>query len=116
MSEVDNTSDVDKPVSTAQQEAITESLNSAKGYTDEQIEATVAGTLHFKGSVDTFDDLPSEGNQNFDLWAILDTGKGYYWFSDEWNVLDFTVDLSQYYLKTETDTLLGHKVDKVEGK
>lgn len=55
-------------------------------------------------------------NQRFDLWAVLDTGKGYYWFNDEWNILDFTVDLSHYYLKTETDSLLGDKVDKVEGK
>jgi hypothetical protein len=116
LSEVDNTADIDKPVSTAQGLAIAEALSGANTYTDEQIAATVAGTLHFKGSVDTFADLPAEDNQRFDLWAVLDTGKGYYWFGDEWNILDFTVDMSHYYKRDETDTKLETKVDKVAGK
>ena len=116
LSAVDNTSDTDKPVSTAQSTAIEEALDSAKEYTDEQIAATVAGTLHFKGEVATFDDLPQEDNERFDLWAVLDIGKGYYWFNDEWNLLDFSVDLSQYYTRNEVDTSLDTKVDKVTGK
>jgi hypothetical protein len=30
----------------------------------------------------------------FDLWANLRDGHGYYWFSNEWNLLDFNVDIS----------------------
>lgn len=37
LDKVDNTSDEDKPVSTLQQEAITNALNEAKNYTDEQV-------------------------------------------------------------------------------
>jgi hypothetical protein len=112
---VNNTSDIDKPVSTAQQEAITTALTESKSYTDTQIEATVSGTLHYMGSVATFADLPVTNNM-FDFWAVLDEGKGYYWFNDEWNILDFSLDLSSYYQRNETDTLLQTKVDKEEGK
>lgn len=30
----------------------------------------------------------------FDLWANLRDGHGYYWFADEWNLIDFNADLS----------------------
>jgi hypothetical protein len=112
---VDDTSDEDKPVSTAQQSAITAAIATANGYTDGRIEAVVNGTLHYKGDVATYDALPTD-NGVFDLWHVLDTKKGYYWFGEEWNLLDFSVDLSSYYEKQETDTLLGGKVDKEEGK
>jgi hypothetical protein len=111
----DDTSDLDKPVSTAQQTAISAALSSSIEYTDDRIEAVVNGTLHYLGDVDTYDDLPTENNV-FDLWHVLDTGKGYYWFGEDWNLLDFSVDLSKYYEKTETNDLLNDKVDKVSGK
>jgi hypothetical protein len=85
-------------------------------YTDERVEAAISETLHYEGSVDTYADLPAANNQIFDLWSVVDEGKGYYWFNDEWNLLDFSVDLSRYYQKSDTDTLLLTKVDKEEGK
>lgn len=49
----------------------------------------------------------------FDLWSLQADGHGYYWFGDAWNLLDFDVDLSQYYTKLETDALLATKQDKL---
>jgi chromosome segregation ATPase len=115
LAQVDNTADADKPVSTAQAAAIAETLTASKTYTNAQIQATINGTLHYKGDVETYADLPLE-NERFDLWHVLDTGKGYYWFGGEWNLLDFSVDLSAYYTTEETDTLLGDKVAKEPGK
>ncbi|WP_424244385.1 hypothetical protein Dip510_001599 [Elusimicrobium posterum] len=45
----------------------------------------------------------------FDLWANMADNHGYYWFGDMWNLLDFDVDLSQFYTKLETDALLAEK-------
>ncbi|MDR3170315.1 MAG: hypothetical protein LBU17_01665 [Treponema sp.] len=115
LAQVDNTADADKPVSTAQAAAIDNARSEAQEYTDEQIAATVAGTLHYMGDVATYAELPEE-NELFDLWHILDTGDGYYWFGGTWNHLDFSVDLSAYYQKDETDERLNGKVDKVPGK
>jgi hypothetical protein len=47
----------------------------------------------------------------FDLWHRTSDTKGYYWFGDEWNMLDFSVDLSLYYTKNDVDGLLANKVD-----
>ncbi|MDR1301545.1 MAG: hypothetical protein LBK43_03630 [Treponema sp.] len=115
LSSVNNTSDQDKPVSTAQVAAITASLNAAKEYIDAQIQAFIRNTLHYMGNVATYTDLP-EDPELFDLWHVLDTGNGYYWFGDMWNLLDFSLDLSQYYTAEETDAFLNEKVDKEPGK
>jgi parallel beta-helix repeat protein len=42
----------------------------------------------------------------FDLWAFTD-GHGYYRFDDAWNVLDFTIDMTQYYTREEIDNTTG---------
>lgn len=49
----------------------------------------------------------------FDLWLVAADDHSYYWTSSGWDLLDFNVDLSQYYTKTETDTLLGTKQDNL---
>jgi hypothetical protein len=103
---VDNVADQNKPVSIAQA--------AAKAYADAQIALMTSGTLHYAGEVATYADLPVNPNL-FDLYSVVDTKKGYYWFGDEWNLLDFNVDLTSYYTKTETNALLDTKVDKIEG-
>ncbi|MDR0651290.1 MAG: hypothetical protein LBG59_08050 [Candidatus Peribacteria bacterium] len=45
----------------------------------------------------------------WDLRANLDDDHGYYWFNIGWNVIDGSVDLSNYYTITEVDTKLATK-------
>jgi hypothetical protein len=87
----------------------------ADTYVDKKIAEAVSGVLHYVADVATYADLPATANM-FDLYAVLDESHGYYWFGDEWNLLDFSIDLSAYYTTTETDSLLALKVDKVDGK
>ena len=49
------------------------------------IEAATSGVYHFKGSVDTYTDLPSEDNKPGDVYNVLDTGKNYAWDGEAWD-------------------------------
>lgn len=51
--------------------------------------------------------------QNGWLFASTYDNKGYYWFQNTWNLIDMNVDMSQYYKKTEIDTMLTDYVQKV---
>lgn len=41
------------------------------------------------------------------LFAEESTGHGFYWFQNTWNKVDMNVDMSEYYKKTEIDSILG---------
>jgi hypothetical protein len=43
------------------------------------------------------------------LWSTTIDGHGWYWF-DEWNQLDFKIDMNNYYTKDEIDALLGYPI------
>jgi hypothetical protein len=103
---------------------ISPDLATIQAYVDEQINQKIGNTLNYRGDfVGFYDDAPSgdgeEGNVLlkldgtktaaftdgewveadyshglFDLWANKTDGHGYYWFNDEWNILDFNADLS----------------------
>ena len=51
--------------------------------------------------------------QNGWLFAEESTGHGFYWFQNTWNKVDMNVDMSEYYKKTEVDSLLTNYVEKV---
>lgn len=40
------------------------------------------------------------------LFAEESTGHGFYWFQNTWNKVDMNVDMSEYYKKTEIDSIL----------
>lgn len=68
----------------------------------------------YKGSVESYANLPTSGNEVGDVWNVLDTGKNYAWSdrSDiEWDDLAGIVDLSDYYDKLEINALVSQKVD-----
>lgn len=59
------------------------------------------GVYKVKGSVPTYNDLPTEGQEIGDVYNILDTGANYVWTEDGWDKLSETVDLTDYYTKEE---------------
>lgn len=107
---VDNTSDADKPISTATQAALDEKANVATtlagygitdAYTKSEVDAKVSSVYRFKGSVASFSALPTTGNVTGDVWNVEDTGSNYAWDGTAWDKLSETVDLTPYLTKTE---------------
>lgn len=66
------------------------------------------GVFRVKGSVATYDELPTENQQIGDVWNVLDSGANYCWTEEGWDKLSETIDLSDYYTKEEVDELISH--------
>ena len=63
----------------------------------EDLEEKIAVVYKFKGSVNTYADLPTEDNQTGDVWDVKADDMNYAWTADgEWDQLGPTVDLSGY--------------------
>ena len=73
LGEVDNTSDINKPVSTAQQEALNNVLNESKGYTDTKV-ADLVGTA--PETLDTLEELAQAMEENEDVVSALNNAIG----------------------------------------
>lgn len=108
-------------------EAITTALTDyyTKTETDNAISEAIGnlGTLfRFKGRVDTVNDLPASDNQQGDVYLVGAEGANefaeYYWTGTFFDYMGKTtsIDLTDYYKKSDVDNLLNSKVDKVEGK
>ena len=70
--------------------------------------ASEGNIMRYKGSVDTYDDLPTEDNKVGDVWNILDTGSNYAWDGEAWDEIGSTVDLSGYVQKTSIASIYSN--------
>jgi len=50
--------------------------------------------MHYKGSVPTYADLPTEDNKVGDVWNVTDTGNNYAWDGEQWDEFGSAIDLS----------------------
>lgn len=101
------------PVANLTSDSDTEALAASQGKVlDEKITALrteLSAALKYKGSVDTFDELPTEDLNPGDVYNVVaatgDTpaGTNYAWNGESWDALGGDVDLSGYYTKTEVD-------------
>lgn len=86
----------------------------------DDLKASVAAALDYKGTKDTYDALPSEGNKKGDVWNVVaaheDTpaGTNYAWDGAKWDPLGGTVDLSGYYTKTQVDDAISTAKTELE--
>lgn len=85
-----------------------------KTETDSAISDAIDGLgtiFNLLGSVATVQDLPSTGNTVGDVWYVQSQSSGYVWINDggtlRWEQLGATIDLTNYYTKTETDNLIA---------
>lgn len=88
-------------------------------YTKAEVDAKVSSVMRYKGSKNTYAELPSEGNEIGDVWNVVGAdavngvraGDNFAWNGTGWDNLGGAVVLDGYATK---DDLIG-KVDKVEG-
>lgn len=88
-------------------------------YTKSEVDAKISSVMRYKGSKDTYAELPSEGNEIGDVWNIVGAdaennvraGDNFAWNGTGWDNLGGAVVLDGYATKDDLD----EKVDKVEG-
>lgn len=91
----------------------------ADAYTKTEVDAKVSSVYHYKGTVSTYADLPSSGQEVGDVWNIetadsthgIKAGDNVAWTGSEWDVLSGTVDLTPYATKDELSAGLDGKSD-----
>lgn len=89
----------------------------------------VSKPLNYKGSVPTYNDLPTEGNLEGDVWNVIKTDVNYAWTGTDWDpfgssavniVDDLTTGGATAALSVEQGKVLkglvDTKVDKISGK
>jgi len=89
-----------------------------KAETDSAISSAVSSVYKYKGSVATYADLPASWQIVGDVYNVeaadkthgIKAGDNVAWNGSSWDVLSGTVDLSDYYTKSEVDRI----VDAVE--
>lgn len=79
----------------------------------DELKASVAAALDYKGTKDTYEELPTEGNKKGDVWNVVaahgttPAGTNYAWDGAAWDPLGGTVDLSGYYTKSQVDDAIS---------
>lgn len=63
-------------------------------YNKSQVDSKFTSVYVFKGSVDTIEDLPTEGNVIGDVWNVRKSDINYAWTSEDWDALGGTAELS----------------------
>lgn len=86
----------------------------------DDLRASVAAALDYKGTKDTYDALPTEGNKKGDVWNVVaahgttPAGTNYAWDGTQWDPLGGTIDLSGYYTKTQVDDAISAAKTELE--
>lgn len=63
-------------------------------YNKSQVDSRFTSVYIFKGSVDSVEDLPTEGNVIGDVWNVRKNGTNYAWTSEGWDALGGTAELA----------------------
>jgi hypothetical protein len=80
----------------------------------------VAAALDYKGTKDSYDQLPSSGNKKGDVWNVVaahgttPAGTNYAWDGAKWDPLGGTIDLSGYYTKSQVDDAISAAKTELE--
>lgn len=86
----------------------------------DELKASVAAALDYKGTKDTYEELPTEGNKKGDVWNVVaahgttPAGTNYAWDGAAWDPLGGTIDLSGYYTKTQVDAAISTAKTELE--
>lgn len=83
--------------------------------------AATPSALEYKGSKDTYDELPTTGNKKGDVWNIVNAdaahgvnaGDNVAWNGTTWDVLAGTVDLTAYMLASDLVAITNTELDDI---
>ena len=99
-------------------------LSAAQGKTlktlVDDLKASVAAALDYKGTKDTYEELPTKGNKKGDVWNVVaahgttPAGTNYAWDGAAWDPLGGTIDLSGYYTKSQVDGAISTAKTELE--
>ena len=74
-------------------------------YTKEEVDSKVTSVFKYKGSVDSYDNLPADNNEVGDTWNVskahktepkFSAGANLSWDGSKWDVLEGVIDLTNY--------------------
>lgn len=90
-------------------------------YTKDEVDAKMSSALEYKGSKDTYADLPTTGNKKGDVWNIVNAdaahgvnaGDNVAWNGTTWDVLAGTVDLTAYMLASDLVAISNAELDNI---
>lgn len=93
----------------------------ADAYTKDEVDAKMSSALEYKGSKDTYADLPTTGNKRGDVWNIVNAdaahgvnaGDNVAWNGTTWDVLAGTMDLSAYMLAEDLVAISNTELDNI---
>ena len=93
----------------------------ADAYTKDEVDAKMSSALEYKGSKDTYADLPTTGNKKGDVWNIVNAdaahgvnaGDNVAWNGTTWDVLAGTMDLSAYMLAADLVAISNTELDNI---
>lgn len=93
----------------------------ADAYTKDEVDAKMSSALEYKGSKDTYADLPTTGNKKGDVWNIVNAdaahgvnaGDNVAWNGTTWDVLAGTVDLTAYMLASDLVAISNAELDNI---
>ena len=86
----------------------------------DDLKASVAAALDYKGTKDSYDQLPFSGNKKGDVWNVVaahgttPAGTNYAWDGAKWDPLGGTIDLSGYYTKSQVDDAISAAKTELE--
>ena len=80
-------------------------------YDKNEIDTKISSVYRYKGSVATYQDLPSTDLTIGDVYNVEEDGSNYAWTGTTWDKLGGEIDLSDYYTKTQADSLLSAKAN-----
>ena len=84
-------------------------------YTKTEVDNKVSSVYKYRGTVATYNDLPSTNLTIGDVYNVESDDSNYAWNGTAWDKLGGNVDLSNYYTKSQTDILVNAKYTKPSG-
>ena len=81
----------------------------------EAVEAKLSGVYHFKGSVASVEELPTEEVENGDVYNVTSTNMNYAKTNDGWDPLGSVMDLTDYAKKDDLSVMSNAEIDALFG-
>lgn len=78
-------------------------------YTKDEIDSMISSVFTYKGSVENFEDLPTENNSIGDVYEVVSETANYSWNGEDWAVLGSMVDISNK--ADKATTLEGYGIE-----